>query len=532
MSVRQESIPQAADAWAPLRHAAFRGLWIAITISNVGTWMHDMAAAWLMTTLTQSSLLIALVQTAAFLPFFLLALPAGTLADIVDRRVYLMVAAAWMIAAALALGAFTFAGLMTPGLLLLLIFLLGSAGAMMRPAMAAIVPDLVPRAELRQAITLNTMSLNLSRAVGPILAGLVIISAGPGAVFLLNAAGLAVLLVAIHRLPRDTTRRHGSLPVERFIEGFRAGIRFTRHAPALQAVLLKGAVFFFFAGAVWALLPVIAVRVLEGGPAVYGLLVALMGSGAVIAAQFMARINARYSRNAVITGAGVVYAVAMFLVADTRHIAVMGAALLVSGAAWLAYFASISAAGQMAVPDWVRARGLSMVMLVIMGSAAAGAPLWGRLVDVAGLSQALMLAGAGLGLSMFVVARFRLEENDHVDLTPSLHWPTPEYADGINPDRGPVMVTVEYVINKENEPEFLSLARELQRLRRRDGAFFWEMFRRATADDHFVEMFMVDSWLEHLRQHQRVTVADKLLQDRIGALHAAKAPPEIHHYIA
>jgi hypothetical protein len=222
----------------------------------------------------------------------------------------------------------------------------------------------------------------------------------------------------------------------------------------------------------------------------------------------------------------------MFLVADTRHIAVMGAALLVSGAAWLAYFASISAAGQMAVPDWVRARGLSMVMLVIMGSAAAGAPLWGRLVDVAGLSQALMLAGAGLGLAMFVVARFRLEENDHVDLTPSLHWPTPEYAEGINPDRGPVMVTVEYVINKENEPEFLSLAQELQRLRRRDGAFFWEMFRRATADDHFVEMFMVDSWLEHLRQHQRVTVADKLLQDRIGALHAAKAPPEIHHYIA
>lgn len=532
MSVRSESAGGTVDAWAPLRHAAFRGLWIAVTVSNIGTWMHDMAAAWLMTTLTDSSLLIALVQTAAFLPFFLLALPAGTLADIVDRRFYLMVTALWMIAAAAALGGMTFAGLMTPAVLLLLIFLLGSAGAMMRPAMAAIVPELVPRGDLRQAITLNTMSLNISRAIGPVLAGFVILSAGPGAVFLLNALSLFVLLLAIRRLQPDGMRRHGSLPVERFIEGFRAGIRFTRHAPALQAVLIKGAMFFFFAGAVWALLPVIAVRILGGGPALYGLLVALMGTGAVLAAQFMARLNARYPRNTVTTGAGLIYAAAMFLVADTTHVLVMGAALLLAGAAWLAYFASISAAGQLAVPDWVRARGLSMVMLVIMGAAAAGAPLWGRIADTAGLSEALLTAGAGLAVAMLLVSRFRLEENDHVDLTPSLHWPVPEYAQGINPDRGPVMVTVEYVINKENEAEFLSLAEELQRLRRRDGAFFWEMLRRATASNHFVEMFMVDSWLEHLRQHQRVTVADKSLQDRIQALHAGPAAPEIHHYIA
>lgn len=532
MSARSEGARNAPDAWAPLRHPAFRGLWIALTISNVGTWMHDMAAAWLMTTLTHSSLLIALVQTAAFLPFFLLALPAGTLADIVDRRVYMMITIAWMIAAAAVLGAITFAELMTPGLLLLLIFLLGAAGAMMRPAMAAIVPELVPRRELRQAITLNTMSLNISRAVGPVLAGIVILSAGPAAVFILNAASFAVLLVAIHRLPPDSGRRHGSLPVERFIEAFRAGVRYTRHAPALQAVLIKGAMFFFFAGAVWALLPVIAVRVLGGGPALYGLLVALMGSGAVFAAQVMSRVNARYSRNAVVTGAGLIYAAAMFLVADTTHVIVMGTALLLAGAAWLAYFASISAAGQLAVPDWVRARGLSMVMLVIMGSAAAGAPLWGRLADTAGLSQALMAAGAGLALAMLAVSRFRLEENDHVDLTPSLHWPVPEYADGINPDRGPVMVTVEYVINKENQQEFLALSEALQRLRRRDGAFFWEMFHRATAPDHFIETFMVTSWLEHLRQHQRVTVADKALEDRIRALHAGPGLPEIHHFIA
>lgn len=531
MNARPESVRGPTDAWAPLRHPAFRGLWIAVTISNVGTWMHDMAAAWLMTTLTRSSLLIALVQTAAFLPFFLLALPAGTLADIVDRRVYLMVTVGWMVAAAVTLGAITFAGLMTPALLLLLIFVLGTAGAMMRPAMAAIVPELVPRVELRQAITLNTMSLNISRAVGPILAGFVILSAGPGAVFLINAVGLAVLVAAIRRLPADSGRRHGSLPVERFIEGFRAGVRYTRHAPALQAVLIKGATFFFFAGAVWALLPVIAVQVLGGGPALYGLLVALMGSGAVIAAQFMGRLNARYSRNAVITGAGLIYAAAMFLVADTTHVVVMSGALLLAGAAWLSYFASISAAGQMAVPDWVRARGLSMVMLVIMGSAASGAPLWGHIADTTGLSTALMAGGAGLAITMLWVSRFRIEENDHVDLTPSLHWPVPEYAEGINPDRGPVMVTVEYVINKENEAEFLALSVELQRLRRRDGAFFWEMFRRATADDRFVEMFMVDSWLEHLRQHQRVTVADKQLQDRIQGLHRGSGSPEIHHFI-
>jgi hypothetical protein len=290
--------------------------------------------------------------------------------------------------------------------------------------------------------------------------------------------------------------------------------------------------FFFFAGAVWALLPVIAVQVLGGGPLFYGLLVGLMGTGAVIASQIMARLHQKYSRNAIVTGAGFVYAGAMFLVADVIHFSVLAVALLAAGAAWLAYFASISAAGQLAVPDWVRARGLSMVVLTIMGAGSVGAPLWGRLADAFGISAALMAAGAGLFLSLFFIARYRIVEDDHVDLTPSMHWPVPEYAQGINPDRGPVMVTVEYIIAVDDQPAFRKLCEELQRMRRRDGAFFWEMFHRATQPDHFVEVFMVDSWLEHLRQHQRVTVADKNLQDRILALHRGPGRPEIHHYIA
>ena len=231
--------------WSPLRHAEFRALWIAVTISNTGTWMHDMGVGWLMTSMTDSSLMIALVQTATTLPFFLLALPAGTLADIVDRRSYLLGTICWMLFSAALLGLLTMLEVTTPWTLLALTFSLGVGNAMMRPALSASVPGLVPRAELRQAITLNSMSLNVSRSAGPIIAGVVILWAGPAWVFLLNALSFFAILYAIYgwKVKEDDD---APLPVERFLEGMRAGLRYARHAPMLQAVLVKGIVFFFF----------------------------------------------------------------------------------------------------------------------------------------------------------------------------------------------------------------------------------------------------------------------------------------------
>jgi len=518
--------------WSPLALPVFRSLWIAVTISNTGTWMHDMAAGWLMATMTDSPFMIALVQTATTLPFFLLALPAGTLADIVDRRSYLLFSLCWMLVSAAVLGILTLTGHVSPWLLLGLTFALGIGNAMMRPALSASLPGLVPRSALRRAITLNSMSLNVSRSAGPVLAGLLIMSAGPAWVFLLNALTFVAVIYTIYRWPRANRDESTSLPVERFMEGMRAGLRYASHAPMLQSVLIKGIVFFLFGSAIWALLPVVAVQVLKGGPNLYGWLIAAIGLGAVLAAQLMGWLNSITSRNTIVTVGGLVYAATIFGFGNSTNVYIVWGTLFVCGSAWLALFSSIIVAGQLAVPDWVRARGLSLVMLTMMGSMAFGSALWGRLAGDIGVASTCTVAGAGLALCLWVIRNIRIGEDDHIDLTPSMHWPTPEYADDIRPDSGPVMITIEYTVRKQDRAEFYRLSRQLKQLRKRDGAFFWELFVKPDSPDCLVEVFMVNSWLEHLRQHTRVTMLDKQLQDRIRALHSGEGKPFRSHYIA
>jgi MFS family permease len=521
-----------SSMWSPLRYSAFRSIWIAVTISNTGTWMHDMGVGWLMATMTDSSFMIALVQTATTLPFFLLALPAGTLADIVERRVFLLYTLTWMMMSAALLGILTLYGLTTPWILLGLTFSLGVGNAMMRPALSASVPGLVPRAELRKAITLNSMSLNVSRSAGPVLAGFVILSAGPAYVFLLNTLSFLAIMYAIYRWPISAVDESVSLPVERFMGGMRAGLRYAQNAPMLQAVLIKGVVFFFFSSAIWALLPVIAVKVLNGGPTLYGWLIAMIGIGAVVASQMMGWLNRKFSRNAIITAGGMLYAVTLFGFGNSTEIIILFVVLFFCGASWLALFSTIVVAGQLAVPDWVRARGLALVMLTMMGSMSVGSALWGQLADQLGIPMSCTIAAIGLALCLFLVRNVHIGEDDHIDLTPSMHWPTPEFADDIRPDSGPVMVTVEYTVGTENRDEFLRLSRQLKQLRKRDGAFFWEMYSRAGKANCLVEVFMVSSWLDHLRQHARVTVVDKELQDKLRSLIVKETRPKRSHFIA
>lgn len=518
--------------WHPLSIARFRSLWIAVTISNTGTWMHDMGVGWLMATMTDSSFMIALVQTATTLPFFLLALPAGTLADIVDRRKYMLLTILWMFLSAAGLGVLTLTDHVTPWLLLLFTFALGVGNAMMRPALSASVPALVPREELRRAITLNSMSLNVSRSAGPVLAGFLIMSAGPAYVFLLNAISFSALTIAIYRWPKAEDDEGSNLPVERFVEGMRAGLRYARNAPMLQAVLVKGLIFFLFSSAVWALLPVLAVKVLKGGPTLYGWLIASIGIGAVCATQIMGWLNRKFSRNSIITGGGLLYSLTLFLFGNIESVNLIYLTLFFTGASWLALFSSIVVAGQLAVPDWVRARGLALVMLTMMGSMSLGSAIWGKLADQTDIAFTCSVAALGLALSLLFSIKIKIGEDDHIDLTPSMHWPNPEYAEDIRPDSGPVMVTIEYKVPEKNRDEFLRLSRELKKLRKRDGAFFWQLFNRAGMADCFVEVFMVNSWLEHLRQHARVTVLDKQLQDQIRSLHDGDSKPKRTHFIA
>ena len=516
--------------WGPLRRRLFRTLWIATVVSNTGTWMHDVGAGWLMTSLAPTPLMVALVQAATTLPMVFLALPAGALADIVDRRRYLIGTLLWMLAVATLLGLLTLAGLTTAWTLLGFTFALGIGSALMLPAWAALTPELVPRSELLAAVALNSMGMNVSRAIGPALAGLIVAVAGPGVVFLLNAAsflGVMGALVWWRRSPRQST-----LPAERFVSALRIGLRYARHAPDLQAVLIRSAAFFLFASAQLALLPWLARQELGGGPELYGFLLACIGGGAVGGALWLPRLRARLSRDPLVAGATILYAGTTLALAYIRNVYWLGGVMLISGAAWITVVSSLMVAAQTALPAWVRARGLAMFMVVFMGGMAGGSALWGQLATDAGIPMALMVAAVGTLLALAATWMFRLGGHDDSDLAPSMHWPAPPVATEPEGERGPVMVMIEYRIDPVKAAAFIAAMQDMRRMRRRGGAFFWELFNDAEDPARFIETFLDESWLEHLRQHERVTVDDRAIQERVAAFHLGGEPPRVSHLLA
>jgi MFS family permease len=517
-------------AWDPLRRPVFRSLWIAALVSSIGSWMQTMGAGWLMTELTHSPVKVALVQAAQSLPMFLLALPAGALADIIDRRTQLIVAQVWMLVFAGGLAASTFAGLTTPWWLLVMTFLIGCGAAVMTPAWSASVQEWVPRTELQPAIALISLSINISRAVGPALAGVIVVLAGTGMVFLINTLSFLAVIVALlrwRRLPAVV-----GMPAERLFGGLRSGFRYARYAPLLQRVLLRALAFFPFASAVWALLPIIVSRELQGGASLYGVLLGCIGAGAVIGALLMPRVHARIARDRLVAWATILYALVNGLLAAVPNIWIAGLALLMAGASWVAILASLQVSAQTALPHWVRARGLAMYWVVLMGGMTGGSVGWGYAAERFGIPWALTAAATCLVAGVLGSWRLRIGSHDTVDLTPSDHWPAPMPAGKPELDAGPVLVTVEYHIPAENVGRFLKAMRSLRRVRLRDGAVYWQVFRDMEQPERFVEHFVTETWAEHLRQHGRVTVDDRDTQERILALQAAGERPRVIHYIA
>ncbi len=520
--------PASASPWAPLGLPVFRALWLATVASNIGTWMHEVGAGWLMTSLAPSPLMVALVQAAATLPVFLLAFPAGALADIVDRRRYLIATQCWMLAVAAALGALTVAGLMSAGWLLALTFALGVGSALMMPAWAAITPEVVPREQLQSAVALNSMGMNVSRAIGPALAGVIVAASGPGVVFVLNALsflGVIAVLWSWKRAPRTA-----DVPAERFFGALRAGFRYVRYSPPLLRVLVRGAAFFAFASATWAFLPLVARQELAGGAALYGWLVGCIGAGAVTGAVVLPRLRARVSRDRMVAGATVLFAACAVALAFVRDVTALSVALLVAGAAWIAAMSSFQMAAQTALPEWVRARGLAAFMVVFMGGMAAGSALWGQAAEWLGIPWTLTLAAAGALVGVAATWRVGIGGHDRLDLTPSVHWP-PLVMSGIA-DEGPVLISIEYRVDPADAAAFVAGMHELARARRRDGAYAWGLYRDTDEPARYIEQFQVESWQEHLRQHHRVTHADREVEERAKRLHRGPAPPQVTHAVA
>jgi MFS family permease len=527
-------MPQAADPapslWMPLRQKTFREFWLASLVSNFGTIMQSVGAAWLMTSLSASPVMVALVQTATNLPTFLLALPAGALADIVDRRRLILFTQSWMLVSAILLGLLALTQNATPVTLLALTFSLGLGAALNAPVLQAIVPELVPRDQLSEAITLNSAGFNLARAAGPALGGLVIAFAGVGVTFMINAASFVGVLATVFRWRRKPET--SPLPAEGMGEAMRNGLRYARHSPSVRIVLVRAAAFIGFASALWALLPLIARHTLNTGPTGFGVLLGFFGVGAVLAALGIPRLRLMASLDRLLTLGIATYALALMLLGVSRMLPLSGLALLMAGGAWMFILSSFNTSIQWAVPPWIRGRTMALYLLVVFGGLSLGSPLWGAVASRLGLTTALVAAGGGMLVSLALVARFRLGAIERMDLTPSTHWPEPILVNEPAPEAGPVVVSITYRIAAESVADFRAAMREVKRLRLRNGAVRWTLLHDQGDPMRFVETFVDESWLSHMRQHQRPTMADLETERRAWIHHEGDTPPRIRHYLA
>ena len=525
-----KTAPAALSPWISFSHPVFRALWIATIVSNIGTFMQSVGAAWLMTSLSTSPVLVALVQAASIFPMFLLALPAGALADIIDRRRLLLVTQAWMMVAAALLAALTFLGSTSPWVLLGFTFLLGLGAAMNAPAWQAIVPELVPRAELAQAISLNSAGFNVSRALGPALGGIIVAAAGAGATFALNALSFLAVIGVLYWWPRPPTET--ALPAERMVAAIKTGLRYVRHSHGLRAIFWRSGIFMAFTSSLWALLPLVVRNELGAGSADYGILLGCFGAGAVAGAAFMPRMQRYLPVEIILTGMTVIAAAMIAVTALVPRLDALVATMVFSGAAWLVTLSLFNVAIQIAVPGWVRARVLAVYMLVFAGALSGGSALWGAVATHQGLKAALLYSAGGLiALGLLAIIRYRVILDEEADLTPSLHWPEPHLILEPKPDQGPVLVTVEYLINSRDSREFAQALRALGVIRRRDGAIRWGLFQDITNPARFVETFVVETWLEHRRQHERMTKADRIIEERAFAFHLGEDRPRVEHLI-
>jgi MFS family permease len=482
-----------------------------------------------MTSLAPTPIMVSLAQTAMNLPYFVLALPAGALADVMDRRRLLVFAQLWMMGSATILGILTVYGVTTPWVLLMLTFLLGVGGALNAPAYQAITPEVVSKSQLSSAVALNSVGINLARTIGPALGGFIVAASGSQAAFFFNAICFTGMIVVLYRW--KSVARNNALPAERFIGAIRAGMRFMRHAPPLQTVLIRAAAFILCGSAFWALLPIIVRFEMQRGAGEYGTLLGCFGAGAVLGAAFLPRIRAMLSADQLTVGATSLFAGLLLLLSALRSFPAIGLALVVGGIAWLTMLSTLNARAQAAVPGWVRGRALAAYLLVFFGGMAVSSAVWGLIASWTGVTTALMLAATGLCLGLFSVAKFPLNTGEKLDLTPSQHWPVPVSIDTADLERRPVVVTVEYRIDKANKDPFLKSLHALREIRLRDGAVQWEVLSDTADPARYLEMFILDSWTEHLRQHERVSVTDREIEQKVKAFHMGQTAPIVTHFL-
>jgi MFS family permease/quinol monooxygenase YgiN len=524
-----DSTPKHPSALEPLKNPVFRMLWLAWLAANISLWMHDVAAAWLMTTLTNDAALVALVATAGTLPMFLLGLPSGALADIVDRRRYFAGTQLWAALIASLLVALSLLGALSPAVLLTLTFLNGITMAMRWPVFAAIVPSVVPRAQLSSALALNGAAMNVPRIVGPAIAGALLASAGSALVFGLNAVISVCSFVMILRWRSE--RKESALPGERFVGAMRVGLQYLRQSPRLQVAMLRIALFMLQVSGMMSLLPLLAKELPGGGAGTFSALLAATGLGAVLMVVFMGRVRASMGRDRSVISGSLLHAAAAAGAALSPNLWLALPCLLFAGAAVIMTANTITVAAQLTLPDWVRARGMAVYQMALMGGAAAGAAIWGH-VAAAFDVRATVLGAAGFGvLVVLLTYRMSIDAVNPDDQRPVQVAALPQPAIAIDADDGPVMVTVEYQIDPARAAEFAEVMQQTRQARLRQGALSWGLFRDANAPGRYVEYFVDETWLEHQRRLERFTAGDAGLRERRLGFHIGEQPPAVRRLV-
>jgi MFS family permease len=505
-------------------------MWTAQFVSNIGGWMQTVGAQWLMLTLTSSAAYVALVQTAAGLPVLLFAILAGTIGDLVDRRKFLLITQTFMLVAAAALGALAIAGLVTPWVLLALVFAVGTGQALTSPTWQTLQPELVGPAERVQAISLGSVNQNLARAVGPAIGGVLLAATSAGALFLVNAASFAAV-IAVLVMWHSATRAPDALPREHVGEAVRAGGRYIAGSPILRVILARAGLFIVFASAIWALLPLTARETLHLGSGGYGLLLGSVGIGAVAGAALLPRLRGRLSPDALLAAGSAGMAVVILLLAYVHLTAVAAVALVVAGTCWILALSTLSSLYQLSLPKWIKARGMSFYLMVFQGGGAVGSAVMGVIATRAGLSATLAIAAAGLALGPLAGLRWKFRPIPPDSLLPAGDLPAPQLATGETPE-GPVQVTIVYWAQAGHEDELMACLRRIKDGRRRTGATYWRAWHDASDPARMLEQFVVASWDEHLRQHERIAKRDQANLDRLRTLTDPARPPAVTHWLA
>ncbi len=520
---------QRISPFSPFRYLTFRSLWIATSASNLGGLIQTVGAGWMMTKISDSSQMVALVQASSTLPIMMFSLVAGALADSIDRRQIMLTAQTFMLAISSGLAVLAFAGFLTPWLLLFFTFLIGCGTALNNPSWQASIGDIVPKEELPNAVALNSMGYNLMRSVGPAIGGAIVAFAGAAAAFAINAVSYSALLIALSKWKPDSAPL--TLPRERIGRALSVGLRYVTMSPNLMKVMMRGFLFGLGAISVLALLPLVARDIVQGGALTYGVMLGFFGLGAICGAFLNSHLRAYFKNEAIVCFSFLFSALGTAIIGLSSDIRISCLALIISGASWVLVLSLLNVTVQLSAPRWVAGRALAFYQTVTFGGMAAGSWVWGAIAESYGPENALIIAGAVLVFGSLVGLLISLPEFGLLNLDPHDRLSEPIIQLDLTSRSGPIMIMVDYEISQQDIPDFLSAMAEWRRIRIRDGVQQWVLLRDLENPDIWIESYHVPTWVEYVRYNKRRTKADSEIFDRVIAFHRGPKRPSVHRMI-